>query len=78
MQISCLVSEVMPSLIPDLGPGAAIASLSLGTTRAFRLRQTQGADSRTYEVELRHNSLCLMTAGCQERYKHTWGVDGPD
>lgn len=29
---------------------------------------------RTYEVELAHNSLILMNAGCQERYKHTYVV----
>ncbi|TXT04278.1 hypothetical protein VHUM_04276 [Vanrija humicola] len=62
-----------------LGPFPTIASLSLGTPRAFRLRQTEaveaafgtGRPARTYEVTLGHNSLCLMTAGCQERYKHT-------
>ncbi|OCF39596.1 hypothetical protein I317_06611 [Kwoniella heveanensis CBS 569] len=63
-----------------LGPYTTIASLSLGTPRAFRLRQTDPVDSafattskptRTYEVNLGHNSLCLMNAGCQERYKHT-------
>ncbi|KAL1409494.1 hypothetical protein Q8F55_003477 [Vanrija albida] len=58
-----------------LGPFPTIASLSLGTPRAFRLRQTEaveaafgtGRPARTYEVTLGHNSLCLMTAGCQER-----------
>lgn len=63
----------------DLGPYATIASLSLGTPRAFRLRQTDTADPaystgrpiRTYEVLLGHNSLILMNGGCQERFKHT-------
>ncbi|WVQ94531.1 hypothetical protein IAU59_001610 [Kwoniella sp. CBS 9459] len=63
-----------------LGPYTTIASLSLGTPRAFRLRQTDPVDTtfattskptRTYEVNLGHNSLCLMNAGCQERFKHT-------
>ncbi|WVF67092.1 hypothetical protein IAT40_001837 [Kwoniella sp. CBS 6097] len=63
-----------------LGPYTTIASLSLGTPRAFRLRRTDPVDStfatnskptRTYEVNLGHNSLCLMNAGCQERFKHT-------
>ncbi|ORY25822.1 hypothetical protein BCR39DRAFT_566183 [Naematelia encephala] len=63
-----------------LGPYATIASLSLGTPRAFRLRQTESVDPayakdakpiRTYEINLGHNSLVLMDAGCQERYKHT-------
>jgi len=64
----------------DLGPYTTIASLSLGTPRAFRVRQTDPADpalknaapTRTYEVTLGHNSLVLMNAGCQERYKHTY------
>ncbi|WRT65558.1 uncharacterized protein IL334_002503 [Kwoniella shivajii] len=63
-----------------LGPYTTIASLSLGTPRAFRLRQTNTVDPsfatdtkpiRTYEMTLGHNSLCLMNAGCQERFKHT-------
>ena len=84
----------------DLGPAATICSLSLGTTRAFRVRQTEAVESasrsgtgpgpgpgstlsgtgpgpparpiRTYEVNLAHNSLVLMNAGCQERFKHTY------
>jgi alkylated DNA repair dioxygenase AlkB len=64
----------------DLGPYATIASLSLGTPRNFRLRETDTVDPaykvssagiRTYEVNLGHNSLVLMNGGCQERYKHT-------
>jgi alkylated DNA repair dioxygenase AlkB len=60
----------------DLGPYTTIASLSLGTPRAFRLRQTDPIEApktptRTYEINLGHNSLVLMNAGCQERYKHT-------
>ncbi|WVR03945.1 hypothetical protein IAU60_000944 [Kwoniella sp. DSM 27419] len=63
-----------------LGPYTTIASLSLGTPRAFRIRETDPVNSsfassskpiRTYEVTLGHNSLCLMNAGCQERFKHT-------
>ncbi|GMK56622.1 hypothetical protein CspeluHIS016_0304620 [Cutaneotrichosporon spelunceum] len=62
-----------------LGPYPTIASLSLGTPRAFRLRAVNTADPafapdeppRTYEVTLGNNTLVLMTPGCQERYKHT-------
>ncbi|WWC60158.1 uncharacterized protein I303_102722 [Kwoniella dejecticola CBS 10117] len=63
-----------------LGPYTTIASLSLGTPRAFRLRETNTVDPafassskpiRTYELNLGHNSLCLMNGGCQERFKHT-------
>lgn len=66
--------------IVDLGPYTTIASLSLGTSRAFRLRETPPSDPAfiindklpcTYEITLAHNTLCLMNAGCQERYKHT-------
>ena len=63
----------------DLGPYTTIASLSLGTPRGFRVRPTDAVDpayhttgtARTYEITLAHNSLVLMNAGCQERYKHT-------
>ncbi|WVQ73680.1 hypothetical protein IAR50_003260 [Cryptococcus sp. DSM 104548] len=63
-----------------LGPYTTIASLSLGTTRSFRLREARVFDQafavndkppRTCELTLTHNSLCLMNAGCQERFKHT-------
>lgn len=81
-QLTCRsIAQIHPALLirTDLGPYATIASLSLGTPRAFRLRQTDTADPaysigrpiRTYEVLLGHNSLVLMNGGCQERYKHT-------
>lgn len=63
-----------------LGPYPTIASLSLGVTRNFRLRgvpsvQANTASSeppiRTYDVVLPHNSLCIMGAGTQERFKHS-------
>ncbi|KAK4685664.1 hypothetical protein P7C73_g4482, partial [Tremellales sp. Uapishka_1] len=59
-----------------LGPYSTIASLSLGTKRAFRLRQTDSQEIgskpiRTYEIDLSHNSLVLMRGGCQERFKHS-------
>lgn len=59
-----------------LGPYPTIASLSLGTTRQFRLRPVDNVvqpdlmPSRTYSISLPHNSLLVMHAGCQERYKH--------
>ncbi|KAA1099404.1 hypothetical protein PGT21_006404 [Puccinia graminis f. sp. tritici] len=60
-----------------LGPYPTIASLSLGTTRQFRLRpvanilETETAEPlRTYSMSLPHNSLLVMHGGCQERYKH--------
>ncbi|KIY67841.1 hypothetical protein CYLTODRAFT_396417 [Cylindrobasidium torrendii FP15055 ss-10] len=60
-----------------LGPYCTIASLSLGTTRTFRLREvvpTQEKDTRhaqTFNIPLPHNSLTIMHASCQERFKHS-------
>ncbi|PLW22363.1 hypothetical protein PCASD_02838 [Puccinia coronata f. sp. avenae] len=59
-----------------LGPYPTIASLSLGTTRQFRLRpvanmhQRDPEPMRTFSISLPHNSLLVMHGGCQERYKH--------
>ena len=59
-----------------LGPYPTIASLSLGVTRNFRLRGVPSLQSlnepppRTYDIQLPHNSLCIMGASCQERFKH--------
>ncbi|KAF9228641.1 hypothetical protein BS17DRAFT_202612 [Gyrodon lividus] len=60
-----------------LGPYPTIASLSLGTTRAFRLREVIPSDdisarrARTFNVPLLHNSLTVMHATCQESFKHS-------
>ncbi|TDL24698.1 hypothetical protein BD410DRAFT_718467 [Rickenella mellea] len=60
-----------------LGPYPTIASLSLGTTRIFRLREvvptaeTKQRHARTYNVPLTHNSLMIMHASTQERFKHS-------
>ncbi|QRV86285.1 2OG-Fe(II) oxygenase family protein [Ceratobasidium sp. AG-Ba] len=60
-----------------LGPYPTIASLSLGTTREFRLREvipkqdSEQRQARTYIVPLPHNSLIIMHPPCQERFKHT-------
>ncbi|CAE6462070.1 unnamed protein product [Rhizoctonia solani] len=60
-----------------LGPYPTIASLSLGTTREFRVREVVPKDdslqreARTYIVPLPHNSLVIMHPPCQERFKHT-------
>ncbi|KAI0797728.1 hypothetical protein C8Q75DRAFT_801649 [Abortiporus biennis] len=59
-----------------LGPYPTIASLSLGTTRIFRLREVipteekSGRAARTYNIPLAHNSLTIMHASCQETFKH--------
>lgn len=63
-----------------LGPYPTIASLSLGVSRPFRLRPFLPSSSssnpakttnRTLEIPLTHNTLCIMHAGCQERFKHS-------
>ena len=63
-----------------LGPYPTIASLSLGVTRNFRLRGVPSVQAnavaselriRTYDIVLPHNSLCIMGAGTQERFKHS-------
>ncbi|KAK9473280.1 uncharacterized protein V1510DRAFT_363746 [Dipodascopsis tothii] len=53
-----------------IGPMPVIASLSLGVTREFRVRET-GIHSTTYSIHLPHNSLLVMHPPCQEKYKHT-------
>ncbi|GAA6009472.1 uncharacterized protein JCM10292_003895 [Rhodotorula paludigena] len=63
-----------------LGPYPTIASLTLGCARPFRLRPFIPSGSvpsgsaapkiRTLDIILPHNSLLIMHAGVQERYKH--------
>lgn len=63
-----------------LGPFPTIASLTLGVTRPFRLRPflpsrppppgVPPPQVRTLDIPLRHNSLLVMHAGCQEAFKH--------
>lgn len=60
-----------------LGPCPTIASLSLGTTRVFRLREVvphsekEERNAQTFNIPVTHNSLTIMHASCQERFKHT-------
>ncbi|KAF8580906.1 hypothetical protein K439DRAFT_1355796 [Ramaria rubella] len=60
-----------------LGPFPTIASLSLGTTRVFRLREvipkseTAGRQAQTFNIPVAHNSLVIMHASTQERFKHS-------
>ncbi|THH20378.1 hypothetical protein EW146_g972 [Bondarzewia mesenterica] len=63
--------------LTSLGPYPTIASLSLGTPRVFRLREVIPVDeideraTRTYNIPLPHNSLIIMHASAQERFKHS-------
>ena len=60
-----------------LGPMCTIASLSLGVSREFRIREmtpgVSNSDSaaQPYGIHLPHNSLLIMHAGMQESYKHS-------
>ena len=54
---------------PELGPHPAIASVSLGATRRFRLRKI--SDKRqTHAIDLAHGSLLVMESGVQEIWQH--------
>jgi len=60
-----------------LGPYPTIASLSLGTRRIFSLREVIPTDqigiqkAQTFNIPLSHNSLTIMHASCQEKFKHS-------
>lgn len=53
---------------PEMGPRPAIASLSLGATRKFQLRNKATKEIHTFE--LTHGSLFVMHPGCQEEWQH--------
>ncbi|KAF8274995.1 hypothetical protein EI94DRAFT_1712142 [Lactarius quietus] len=63
--------------LTSIGPYPTIASLSLGTRRVFRLREVIPLDevgkraAQTFDIPLPHNSLCIMHASTQERFKHS-------
>ncbi|KAF8163160.1 hypothetical protein B0H34DRAFT_650159 [Crassisporium funariophilum] len=60
-----------------LGPYPTIASLSLGTRRNFSLREVIPTSeigvrkAQTFNIPLAHNSLTIMHASCQEKFKHS-------
>lgn len=54
---------------PSLGVKPAIASISLGATRVFKLRSRFGK-AKPVSYELTHGSLVVMEPGCQEAYQH--------
>lgn len=53
---------------PELGPSPVIASLSLGATRRFQLKQKRGGER--YALELHHGSLLLMMGATQHHWQH--------
>ncbi|WP_035565058.1 alpha-ketoglutarate-dependent dioxygenase AlkB family protein [Hymenobacter sp. IS2118] len=55
---------------PELGPVPAIASLSLGATRRFRLRPRAGLAAAPYGLDLPTGSLLLMRGPTQQHWQH--------
>ena len=55
---------------PELGPAPAIASLSLGAARRFRLRPRPGTPGTALGLDLAPGSLLLMLPGAQARWQH--------
>ncbi len=53
---------------PELGPNPAIASISLGAPRRFRLRHNASRD--TQALTLAHGSLLLMSGPTQHHWQH--------
>ena len=53
---------------PELGPEPLIASISLGATRRFRLREREGRGS--YGIDLEHGSLLVMAGATQRNWLH--------
>ena len=53
---------------PQIGARPAIASLSLGSTRRFKLRHK--ATGETFDYDLESGSLLIMLPGCQEEWEH--------
>jgi alkylated DNA repair dioxygenase AlkB len=53
---------------PELGPEPLIASISLGATRRFRLREREGRGS--FGIDLEHGSLLVMSGATQRNWLH--------
>ena len=53
---------------PELGPEPLIASVSLGATRRFRLREREG--KRSFGIDLEHGSLLVMAGDTQSAWRH--------
>lgn len=53
---------------PELGPEPVIASLNLGASRDFRLRERASGDTTT--LELRHGDLLVMRGRSQRDWDH--------
>ena len=53
---------------PQIGKSPAIASLSLGSTRRFKLRHNESGQVVDYDLE--SGTLLIMLPGCQEDWQH--------
>lgn len=53
---------------PEMGESPAIASISLGATRHFKIRHK--VTKETHEFDLTHGSLLVMHPGCQTDWQH--------
>jgi len=53
---------------PQIGERPAVASLSLGSARRFKLRHKASGEVVDYELE--SGSLLIMLPGCQEDWEH--------
>lgn len=53
---------------PQIGKKPAIASLSLGSTRRFKLKHKESGKTADYELE--SGSLLIMLPGCQDDWLH--------
>ncbi len=53
---------------PQIGKRPAIASLSLGSTRKFKLRHKESSETIDYQLE--SGSLLIMLPGCQADWEH--------
>jgi alkylated DNA repair dioxygenase AlkB len=53
---------------PELGPEPLSASISLGATRRFRLRERKGRGS--FGIDLEHGSLLVMSGATQRNWLH--------
>jgi alkylated DNA repair dioxygenase AlkB len=53
---------------PQIGKRPAIASLSLGSTRKFKLRHKNSGETVDYQLE--SGSLLIMLPGCQDEWVH--------
>lgn len=53
---------------PQIGKSPAIASLSLGSTRRFKLRHNESREVIDYDLE--SGALLIMLPGCQEAWEH--------